>query len=83
VSEGPVETWVYVRSTVNMAGLGRGEETWINAELPRFEPLLRERYLKPVDPPMWELPPDQWTDDERADWGLPPLGDPPPDGIDS
>ena len=66
----PQETWVYVRATINMAGMPRGAETWIDAELPQFADLLEARYLKPVDPPAGELPPTEWSDDERAAWGI-------------
>ena len=49
-------TLLYVRATINMAGLPTGYETWINADDPQFEPLLRARYLIPVDPP----PEEEW-----------------------
>jgi hypothetical protein len=77
------EIWLYVRATIPMGDMTRGDEAWINAADPRFEPLLEARYLKPVDPPEGELPPDEWPDDERDAWGLPPAGDPPPDGMQS
>ncbi len=49
--------WLYVRATINMAGMPTGAEVWIDAELPQFAPLLEARYLIPVDPPWWENPP--------------------------
>lgn len=65
-----MSTWIYVRSTVNMAGMRRDWEVWIDADLEQFGPLLEARYLIPVDPPWWEIHPDE----QLA---------PAPDGIDS
>ena len=42
--------WIYVRATVNMAGVVRGDEFWIDANDPVFEPLLEARLLIGVDP---------------------------------
>ena len=58
-------TWIYVRSTINMAGLHRDEEAWIDADVTDdagefvFAPLLEARYIVPVDPPWWEIPPEE------------------------
>ena len=53
-------TWLYVRATINMAGMPTGREVWIDADdEEQFAPLLRERYLIPVDPPWYENPPTE------------------------
>ena len=49
--------WLYVRSTINLAGLPTGAEAWIDADDAQFAPLLEARYLIPVDPPEWEVTP--------------------------
>jgi hypothetical protein len=47
--------WLWVRSTINMRELSRGEEVWIDVTDPVFGPLLEARYLIACDP--WGPPP--------------------------
>ncbi len=50
--------WLYVRSTINLAGFPRGSEAWIDVNDPQFAPLLERRFLIAIDAPEGILPPD-------------------------
>lgn len=50
--------WVYVRATINTAGVKRGDEFWIDAMKPELSPLLEARYLVPIDAPPDDPGPD-------------------------